>query len=68
MGAGSFCPLPFTGEGDHAQRGGEGGRKRSIAGVGEGIVFVAPPSTALRAVPLPRKRGRNDSGYFGGRT
>ncbi len=67
MGAGSSYPLPFTGEGDRAKRGGEGGRKRGNVGVAEGIVFVAPPSTALGAVPLPRRRGRTDSRYSGSR-
>ena len=36
------------GEGDHAEHGGGGGSKGAA---------VAAPSTALRAVPLPRYRG-----------
>lgn len=62
----SSFPLPFTGEGDRAKRGGEGCNGRHSAGLVEGLVRVAPPSTAHETAPLPRLRGRNDSRCFGG--
>ncbi len=69
VGQGTSSSVRSTGEGNHAKHGGGGGR-RSKAGkkAAPGTVeppdseAAAAPSTALRAVPLPRCAGEDFSG------